>query len=167
MAKRNNIINLGLNEIVGNIIFGEGCIINPTCSIICEKKDENFKVIFGDYNVIEERAVIMFKPVSEKDNVMRIGSYNTFGIKSYVMNTQVGDGNTIEAKAEIKDGVIGNYNVIGSDTKISKKNIGSHFRIFAPGIMKEVDIIDDERIRENMKDLYATTKALQAKETKP
>jgi carbonic anhydrase/acetyltransferase-like protein (isoleucine patch superfamily) len=109
----------------------------------------------------------MFKPTSEKENVMRIGSYNTFGIKSYVLNAQIGDGNVIEAKAEIKEGGLGNYNIIGSDTKITKKFIGNHFRIFSPGIMKEIDIIDDERIRENMKELYATTKALQAKETKP
>ena len=97
--KKANVLNLGLNEIVGNVVFGEGCIINPTCSIICEKKDEHFKIIFGDYNVIEERAVIMFKPASEKDNVMKIGSYNVFGIKSYVLNSQIGDGNTIEARA--------------------------------------------------------------------
>lgn len=93
----------------------------------------------------------MFKPTSEKDNIMRIGSYNTFGIKSYVLNTQIGDGNTIEARAEIKDAIIGNYNILGSDTKITKKNIGSHFRIFHPGIMKEIDTIDDERIKENMR----------------
>ena len=97
--------------------------------------------------MIEERAVIMFKPTSEKDNVMRIGSYNVFGIKSYIVNTQIGDGNVIEARAEIKDGVIGNYNIIGSDTKIGKKNIGSHFRIFYPGIMKQVDVIDEEETR--------------------
>jgi len=52
MIKKPTILNLGLNEILGNVSFGEGCIINPTCSIICEKKEENFKIIFGDYNVI-------------------------------------------------------------------------------------------------------------------
>ena len=113
--------------------------------------------------MIEERAVIMFKPTSEKDCVMRIASYNTFGIKSYVLNTQVGDGNCIEARAEIKDAVIGDYNVIGSDTKISKKNIKDHFRIFHPGIMKEMDIIDEEMVRENMKELFLATNALRAK----
>lgn len=55
-------LNMGHNEILGNIVFGQGCIINPTCSIICEKKEENYKIIFGDYNVIEERALIIFKP---------------------------------------------------------------------------------------------------------
>ena len=157
---------MGLNEIVGNVSFGEGCIINPTCSIICEKKDENFRIVFGDFNVIEERAVIMFRPSSEKDNVMRIGSYNTFGIKSYVLNTQVGDGNVFEARSEVKDGVFGNYNMVGSDTRIAKKNIGSHYRIFAPGIMKEVDLVDEAKLRENMRELYAATKHLHSKEAK-
>lgn len=89
----------------------------------------------------------MFRPSSQKQNVMRIGSYNTFGIKSYILNSQIGDGNVVEARAEIKEGVIGNYNIIGSDTRITKKNIGSHFRIFSPGIMKEIDIIDEGKVR--------------------
>jgi len=78
---------------------------------------------------------------------MRIGNYNTFGIKSYVLNSHVGDGNVIEARAEIKDGAIGNYNIIGSDTRITKKNIGNSFRIFSPGIMKEIDIIDEIKLK--------------------
>ena len=30
---------------------------------------------------------------------MRIGSYNVFGIKSYILNTQIGEGNVVEARA--------------------------------------------------------------------
>jgi len=41
----------------------------------------------------------MFKPTSEKDNIMKIGSYNTFGIKSYILNSHIGDGNVVEARA--------------------------------------------------------------------
>lgn len=93
----------------------------------------------------------MFKPTSEKDNVMKIGSFNVFGIKSYIVNSQIGDGNVIEARAEVRDSALGSFNIIGSDTRISKKNIGSHYRIFFPGIMKEIDIIDEERIKENIK----------------
>ena len=43
--------------------------------------------------------------------------------------------------------MIGNFNIIGSDTRISKKNIGSKFRIFHPGVMKEIDVIDEERTK--------------------
>ena len=93
----------------------------------------------------------MFKPTSEKDNVMKIGSSNVFGIKSYIVNSQIGDGNVIEARAEVRDSALGSFNIIGSDIRISKKNIGSHYRIFFPGIMKEIDIIDEERIKENIK----------------
>lgn len=93
---------MGQNEIQGNIVFGEGCIINPTCSILCERKEEQFKIIFGDYNVIEEKALIVFKPNVEGENTMRIGSYNVFGIYSYVYNSEIGDCNIIEPKAEVK-----------------------------------------------------------------
>ena len=47
--------------------------------------------------------------------------------------------------------MLGNYNIIGSDTRISKKNIGSKFRIFYPGIMKEIDLVDEERTKDNIK----------------
>lgn len=32
------IINLGQNDVVGKVKFGEGCIINPAASIVCEDK---------------------------------------------------------------------------------------------------------------------------------
>jgi len=41
----------------------------------------------------------LIKPTSEKDNIMKIGSYNTFGIKSYILNSHIGDGNVVEARA--------------------------------------------------------------------
>lgn len=97
---------------------------------------------------------------------MRIGSYNTFGIKSFVGNSQIGDGNVIEAKAEIRDAKIGNFNIIGSETKIQKKIIKNHYRIFYPGTMKEIDVIDEDRIKDNLKELFIATKALQAKDQK-
>ena len=62
--------------------------------------------------------------------------------------------------------MLGNFNIVGSDTRINKKNIGSRFRIFYPGVMKEIDVIDEERIKENIKELFLTTKGLQGKETK-
>ena len=60
--------------------------------------------------------------------------------------------------------MLGNFNIIGSDTRISKKNIGNHFRIFSPGIMKEIDVIDEEKVKENIKELFIATKALQGKD---
>ena len=108
----------------------------------------------------------MFKPTSEKDNIMKIGSYNTFGIKSYILNSHIGDGNVVEARAEIRETMLGSFNIIGSDTRISKKKIGNKFRIFYPGVMKEIDVIDEERVKENIKELFLATKGLQGKETK-
>lgn len=77
----------------------------------------------------------MFKP-TQKDNVMKIGNYNVFGIKSYVLNSNIGDGNIIDPRAEIRQSNLGNFNMIGSDTRVSRKNIGNRFRVFYPGIMK-------------------------------
>lgn len=90
-------LNLGHNDIVGKVTFGEGCIINPSCSIICEHKDK--EIIFGDYNIIEEKAIILVRKDSKLDsNVIRIGSYNIFGIKSYVSDCEMGDCNVLEPK---------------------------------------------------------------------
>lgn len=90
-------LNLGHNDVVGKVTFGEGCIINPSCSIICE--DKNKEIIFGDYNIIEEKAIILVKNNSKiESNVIRIGSYNVFGIKSYVCDCELGDCNVLEPK---------------------------------------------------------------------
>ena len=62
--------------------------------------------------------------------------------------------------------MLGNFNIIGSDTRINKKNIGSRFRIFYPGVMKEIDVIDEERTKENIRELFLATKGLQGKEVK-
>ena len=50
MKKGPKTLNLGSNDIIGKVVFGEGCIINPSCSIICEDKSK--ELIFGDYNII-------------------------------------------------------------------------------------------------------------------
>ena len=33
-------LNLGHNDVVGKVKFGEGCIINPAASIVCEDKNK-------------------------------------------------------------------------------------------------------------------------------
>lgn len=56
-------INLGNNDVVGKVKFGEGCIINPAASIVCEDKTK--EIVFGDYNIIEEKAIILVKKDSK------------------------------------------------------------------------------------------------------
>ena len=96
MKKGVKLLNLGHNDIVGKVSFGEGCIINPSCSIICEDKTK--EIVFGDYNIIEEKAIILVKNNSKLGDVVRIGSYNIFGIKSYVADSEIGDCNVLEPK---------------------------------------------------------------------
>jgi len=59
--------------------------------------------------------------------------------------------------------MLGSYNIIGSDTRINKKKIGNKFRIFYPGVMKEIDVIDEDRVKENIRELFLATKGLQGK----
>lgn len=40
-------------KIIGNVLFGKGCIVNPEAHI--EAKD-GLRITFGDFNIIEERV---------------------------------------------------------------------------------------------------------------
>lgn len=117
MKKGPKPLNLGHNDIVGKVQFGEGCIINPSCSIICEDKSK--ELIFGDYNIIEEKAIILIRKDNKfKENQIKIGSYNIFGISSYLSDCSIGDCNIIEPKVELKEVTLGSNNLIGAEVKI-------------------------------------------------
>ena len=45
--------------IQGAVTFGEGCIVHPGAQIVAEGGD----ITIGDYNIIEEYARILNKPV--------------------------------------------------------------------------------------------------------
>ena len=95
---------------------------------------------------------------------MKIGSYNVFGIFSYVYNSDIGDCNIIEPKAEVKEVKLGNCNSVGSEVKLSKKNFGNNHRFFYPGKIKVVDIFDEQKHKEQIQGLY---QSLAASLTKP
>ena len=46
--------------------------------------------------------------------MVRIGSYNVFGIKSYVADCEIGDCNVLEPKVELKEVKLGNGNIVGA-----------------------------------------------------
>jgi len=87
--------------IKGNVTFGVGCIVHPGANINAEEGD----IIFGDYNIVEEYARIINKPREEKGTLvkktMRIGSYNTFEVGSYVESSDIGDMNDFGVKSSI------------------------------------------------------------------
>ena len=92
--------------IKGNVIFGKGCIVHPGANINAEEGD----IIFGDYNIVEEYARIVNKPVEHVKGgglvkkTMRIGNYNTFEVGSYVESSDIGDYNDFGVKSSILKG---------------------------------------------------------------
>lgn len=89
-------------EFYGNIKFGEACIIHPGCSIIAEGGD----IVFGDFNIIEEKVKIYNK--LKKDELGRpmkkdmvIGNYNVFEVFSYVESTDIGDLNEFQHRSTV------------------------------------------------------------------
>ena len=81
-------------ELQGRIIFGDGCIVHPKCTIIAEAGD----IIFGDFCIIEEKCKIINKTKVDENGqaikkVMNIGNYNVFETGAYVENTEIGDMN--------------------------------------------------------------------------
>ena len=152
MKKGVRILNLGHNDIVGKVSFGEGCIINPSCSIICEDKTK--EIVFGDYNIIEEKAIILVKNNSKLGDVVRIGSYNIFGIKSYVADCEIGDCNVLEPKVELKEVRLGNNNLVGAEVKVSRNNFKDNHRFFYPGKVKLIDTFNVDKHKEYVRSTY-------------
>ena len=91
--------------IKGNVTFGEGCIVHPGANINAEEGD----IVFGDYNIVEEYARIVNKPREDGKGglikkTMRIGSYNTFEVGSYVECSDIGDMNDFGVKSSVLKG---------------------------------------------------------------
>ena len=63
----------------GDVKFGFGCMIHPYSKIIAE---EGSKIVFGDYNIIEEGVIIKAcKKINSKTKIeepceINIGNYN-------------------------------------------------------------------------------------------
>lgn len=86
----------------GMITLGEGTIIHPGAEI----KATNGEIIFGDFNIVEEYAVIENK--NDDGSPMIIGNDNVFSVRSKCFSKSVGNFN-----------VIGFFSVIGKDSEIS------------------------------------------------
>eukprot|EP00002_Diphylleia_rotans_P021514 TRINITY_DN4185_c0_g1_i2.p1 TRINITY_DN4185_c0_g1~~TRINITY_DN4185_c0_g1_i2.p1 ORF type:complete len:170 (-),score=25.72 TRINITY_DN4185_c0_g1_i2:13-522(-) len=98
--------------IKGNVTLGSGCILHPQASIIAE----GGAIEIGDNNIIEEYAVIYFRPSPEPNapKVMRIGSNNIFEVRSRIEATTVGNANVIEIGAQLQSlSTVGNGCIIG------------------------------------------------------
>lgn len=79
-----------------------GCIVHPSASIVAEN---GCSIVFGDYNIIEERVSIIAKGVKDPEGniqpvTMEIGSYNLFEIGTTMENSRIGSYNMFEMKSE-------------------------------------------------------------------
>lgn len=111
--------------------------------------------MFGDYNIIEEKAIILVKNNSKLEgNIVKMGSYNIFGIKSYVSDCEFGDCNVLEPKVELKDVRLGNNNLLGAEVKVSRNSFKDNHRFFYPSKVKIIDAFDVERHKEMIRSTY-------------
>ena len=150
----------GLNE--DRIQIGCHCIFHPYCEITAE---EGCKIIFGDYNIIEERVTIKACPkidpkTGKKENVtINIGNYNHFKIGSYIENTIIKDCNVIDYRAKIINTFIESNNIIAPLCDIKDTTIKDNY-IVQPKYQKmSMNVVfDQEGHKNNIKDLFEVLK---------
>ena len=80
----------------------KGCIVQQLASIVADK---DCPIIFGDYNIIEEKVYITNKGIKGPDGkntptTMKIGSYNLFEIGAIVDCSNIGSHNKFEQRSE-------------------------------------------------------------------
>jgi dynactin-6 len=110
-------------EIEGQIAFGTGCIIHPDCSIIAE----GGPIIFGEYNIIEEKVRIINRAERDSEgNVisnkkpMQIGNYNLFEVGTVIENSEIGNYNIFQHRTKIEGGSsVENGSVVTSGVTVS------------------------------------------------
>ena len=141
----------------GNIKFGMGCMIHPYSRIITEGGN---KIIFGDYNIIEEGVLIKacpklnIKAGKEEPTSIYIGNYNHFKIGCEVVNTSVQDYNVVDYKAKITNGYIESKTILGPCAEVKEGKILRTSAIILPNNRLMVNNTFDEDIfKENIKNL--------------
>ena len=93
-------------EIQGNVNFGDGCVVHPGAFIDAR----GGTIIFGEHNIIEEKARIVNK-IRGKDpktgrpimKEMRVGSYNLFECGCTISSSEIGDMNDFCHKSFVED----------------------------------------------------------------
>ncbi|KAH7650439.1 hypothetical protein FG379_003511 [Cryptosporidium bovis] len=109
-----NVIVCHGSNIKGDVVLGEGCIVNPGAIIDGGKKG----IVLGRKNIVEE----LVKIVNTTDEKLIIGDENWFHVGSQVLNPRViGNNNSFEINSRINEGC-----EIGSRCKISVKTVLPH-----------------------------------------
>ncbi|KRW99741.1 Trimeric LpxA-like protein [Pseudocohnilembus persalinus] len=142
-------------DIQGNIKFGKGCVVHPGSSITVQEGAG--PIIFGDYNIIEERCYITNKV--QKDGsvkTMYIGNYNLFEVDSKINSSNIGDFNQFEPRCilerncEIKNGC-----TIGATVQIpSNSKFNNNTKIHWPEKLGKDQNFDEESHKQGIISLY-------------
>ena len=157
-------------EIEGQIAFGTGCIIHPDCSIIAE----GGPIIFGEYNIIEEKVRIINRaPRDPQGNVipgkkpvpMQIGNYNLFEVGTIIENSEIGNSNAFQHRAHIEPGcIVENACVITEGVTVSSgSRVPSEMVVHNYGRMRGLTIVQEDMTKHNMKQLSEVLGAQLAK----
>ncbi|KAF7459116.1 dynactin subunit 6 [Cryptosporidium felis] len=102
------------SNIIGDVVFGDGCIIHPSAFINGGKQG----IVIGKNNIIEECARI----VNDTDKKLSIGNNNWFRVGCEVKNVfSIGNNNCFEVGSIINSG-----SIIGNNCTVSMKSILPH-----------------------------------------
>ena len=158
-APTNGIFVAQKTEIKGNVIFGNNCIVHPGCCIMAEGGD----IIFGEYNIIEEKVRIINKvrkdeatgKMVKKD--MHIGSFNVFEVASQIDSTDIGDLNEFQHKCVVRDSCkIGDYCQINPCVTVpAGTNLESYSVVYDDGKIRKNQEPNEEAKKVSIKELCA------------
>lgn len=104
-------------QLVGNITIGARTVVHPSAKILAE----GGPIIIGESNLIQEKAIILNRKKSKKDEpkTMEIGNGNVFAIASNVQCASIGNNNTFESKCDVgSDVTVTNCCVVGAGCEV-------------------------------------------------
>ena len=146
-------------EVKGDVTFGFGCMIHPYAKIMAE---EGSKIVFGDYNIIEEGVLIKAgkklnpKTKKEEPSEINIGNYNHFKIGAHVENTNVQNYNIIDYRAKIVNSYIESKTIMAPLSELLDGKILKDRAVILPPNKLGYNTFFDEKIFEdNIKDLVS------------
>ena len=155
------IVSKGI-EYEGQLGFGHGTIIHPECSI----KAECAPIVFGEYNIIEERVRILNRKPEENTSPaqMNIGSYNLFEVGCQIEFCEIGSFNVFEHRVKIEPNCkIGNGCIVTAGVRVPSGSIIPDFTIvYGEGKTMRNQSMHEDLFRMNIRALAEVlTKALQ------
>lgn len=147
----------------GEMGFGHGSIVHPECSI----RAESAPIVFGEYNIIEERVRIINKKPEENPTAsqMSIGGYNLFEVGCHIEYCEIGSFNVFEHRARIEPNCkIGNGCIITAGVRVPAGSIVPDFTIvYGNGKTMKNQSMPEEVFRMNIRGLAEVlAKALQS-----